>query len=201
MTREQQRKFKELQRTLSGMLKEKIKEYKFKKKDYMIWFCKDDLFYDLMIHVAVPDDGRCICSAVETLKPLWLDELLWDFLNMPDNKKEPYSLRAIGAFTVEGSQIYKECRELANWDVRELEQCVDAYLEHFSQTIRTGTTDDFYTYLEASPYHVELRRSLSLIHQGQHQEALAYLKDKGQGIFCNAGIWINEAMREYCKTQ
>ena len=93
------------------MLKEKIKEYKFKKKDYMIWFSKDDRFYDLMIHVAVPEDGRCICSAEETLKPLWLDELLWDFLNMPDNRKEPYSLRAIGAFTVKGSQIYQESRE------------------------------------------------------------------------------------------
>lgn len=167
----------------------------------MIWYCKDDLFYDLMIHVAVPEEDRCICSAEETVKPLWLDELLWDFLNMTDNKKEPLGLRAIGAFTVKGSQVYEEHRKLANWDVGELGQCVEMYLGHFAQTIRTGTADDFYTYLETSPYHADLRRSLALIHQGRRQEALAFLTDKGKGIFCNAGIWIHEAMREYCSDQ
>lgn len=38
MTREEQRKLKELKKALPNILKEKLKRYKFKKKDYMIWY-------------------------------------------------------------------------------------------------------------------------------------------------------------------
>jgi len=38
----------------------------------------------------------------------------------------------------------------------------------------------------------------ALMGQGKREEAFAYLQDKGRGVFCNGGIWINEAMREYC---
>jgi len=58
--------------------------------------------------------------------------------------------------------------------------------------------NDFYAYAETSAYHADLRITLSLIHQGKREEAFAYLQDKGRGVFCNGGIWINEAMREYC---
>lgn len=201
MTREQQRKLRELNKMLPNILKEKIKKYKLKKKDYMIWFQKEDKFFTCFIKVGFTTDGRFICNTNEEIKPLWIDDLLWDFLKMPNNKKEPFSLRAIGAFTVSGVEIYQSCDELPNGNLQELEKYVEEYLKHFYQTIQIVELDAFYKNLSYSPYHEELRISLTLIHQKKYKEALEYLCDKGEGRFCNGDIWINNAIREFCESK
>ena len=165
MTREQQRKLRELNKNLPKLLKDKIKKYKFKKIDYMLWFQKEDMFLTCFINVGFSTDGRFICRTQESIKPLWIDDLLWDFLNMPNNKKEPLSLRAIGAFSVRGVHIYERSNELTNGSLQELEEYVEEYLEHFYQTIQTIQLDSFYEGISNSSYHEELRISLTLIHQ------------------------------------
>ena len=107
MTKEERQKYKELTKALPKILKDKIKKYKFKKKDFMIWYNKKELFFDLLIDVKVKSDDKCYCTAVETIKPLWLDDLLWDLLKMETNKKEQLSLRTIGAFTFSGAEFFK----------------------------------------------------------------------------------------------
>ncbi len=199
MKRELQKKKNELEKALSKMLKEKIKAYKFKKKDYMIWFNKGDLFFDLQIDVGVTADERCLCNTVETIKPLWLDELLWDFLEMESNKEQPMSLRSIGAFTVHGSELYSDSYELENWDVAELEACVDKYLEHFKNTIDNADINTYLDNIKTNPYHLELREALTLVHNEQYLEAYNYLKDKSKGRFKNGDIHINDSIREHCK--
>ena len=44
LTKEFEQKYKELRKALPEILKDKIKKYKFKKKDYMIWFSKKIYF-------------------------------------------------------------------------------------------------------------------------------------------------------------
>lgn len=198
MTREEQRKLKELKKALPGFLKEKRKNYKFKKKDYMIWYNYQEMFFDLLINVGVMPDGRCFCSAIETLKPLWLDDLLWDFLKMRNNKEEPLSLRAIGAFTVYGSEIYKGSCELKNWEIFELEKCVDTYLEHFYQSIQSVTMDDFISNIENTMYHKELREALTFIYNHKYIEAYNCLNET-DGVFINGEISINKEIRMFCR--
>lgn len=120
MTKEERQKYKELTKVLPKMLKDKIKKYKFKKKDFMIWYSTKELFFDLLIGVKVKSDDKCYCTAIETIKPLWLDDLLWDLLKMETNKKEPLSLRTIGAFTVSGAELFKNETELKEWTISEL---------------------------------------------------------------------------------
>lgn len=48
MTKEERQKYKELTKVLPKMLKDKIKKYKFKKKDFMIWYSTKELFFDLL---------------------------------------------------------------------------------------------------------------------------------------------------------
>ena len=43
------------------------------------------------------------------------------------------------------------------------------------------TIDDFYAHISDQPYHEELRVSLSMTYNAQYQEAIEYLKDKGEG--------------------
>lgn len=119
MTKEERQKYKELTKVLPKMLKDKIKKYKFKKKDFMIWYSTKELFFDLLIGVKVKSDDKCYCTAIETIKPLWLDDLLWDLLKMETNKKEPLSLRTIGAFTVSGAELFKNETELKEWTISE----------------------------------------------------------------------------------
>lgn len=200
MTKEERQKYKELTKALPKMLKDKIKKYKFKKKDFMIWYSKKELFFDLLINAKVKSDDKCYCTAIETIKPLWLDDLLWDLLKMETNKEEPLSLRAVGAFTVSGAELFKNETELKEWKISELEEIVDNYLAHFYKTIQSSSICDFYNNCYNSIYHVELRKAL-LIHEHKYQDALDYLKDKGEGIFKNGDVAINNAIREYCINQ
>lgn len=198
MTREQQKKLRELKRALPKIIQTEIKKYKLKKKDFMVWGSKEELFFDMMIDVR-ERDGYCYCASMERLKPLWIDELLWDLLGMPENKNEAVSLRAIGAFTVFGSEIYEMETELVSWEIEELEKCVIAYVEHFYRDLQSFGIENFYECMDVTPYHQELRKALSLVHDKKYQEALDYLQACGRGVFCNKGIWINEAITEYCE--
>lgn len=77
MTREQQRKLKELKIEENLLHKTLVKEYKLKKRDYMIWKVKDGLFFDMYSSVLEQDD-ICKCRVKAKVKPLWADDLLWD---------------------------------------------------------------------------------------------------------------------------
>lgn len=200
MTREQQKKLRELKRALPKIIQTEIKKYKLKKKDFMVWGSKEELFFDMIIDIR-ERDGHCYCASVERLKPLWIDNLLWDLLGMPENKNEAVSLRAVGAFTVYGSEIYEMETELVSWEIEELEKCVIVYVEHFYRDIQSFGIENFYECMDVTPYHQELRKALSLVHDRKYQEALDYLRTCGRGVFCNKGIWINEAIIDYCKSK
>ena len=198
MTREQQKKLRELKKVLPKIIQVEIKKYKLKKKDFMVWFQKLELFFSLNISIC-ERDGHCYCTSIERIKPLWIDDILWDVLGMPENKNEPVSLRAIGAFTVYGSEIYNNEAELVTWEMEELEKCVIQYIEHFYQSIQTCGIEKFYECMNASAYHQELRKALTLIYEKKYEEVINYLKTQGRGSFCNKGIWVNDGMKEYCQ--
>lgn len=201
MTREEQRKLRELKKALPKLVKEKAKKYKFKKRDYMLWFNKNDLFFSSHIFVCETIDGGCGCGCNIEIKPLWLDDILWECLNMEENKKEPMSLRSIGAFTVSGSKICSIFHKMEKWSVEELELLVEQYLEKFYEIIQTRTIEDFYSNLRNESYHEELRVALTFVHDEKYQEALDYLSTRGKGRFCNADLWVNDGIRAYCKSK
>lgn len=200
MTREEQKKLRELKNALPKMIQSEMKRYKLKKKDFMVWFQKKELFFSLMIDVR-ERNGHCYCSSEERIKPMWLDDLLWDILDMPENKNEPVSLRAIGAFAVFGSQIYEAEEELMSREPKELEKYVIQYLEHFYQNIQLCEIEKFYECMHVSSYQQELRKGLSLIYNGEYQNAIDYLETCGKGSLCNKGIWCNVAMIDYSKNK
>lgn len=201
MTREEQKKLRELNKVLPKMLQNKIKKYEFKKRDYVIWCIKDNLFFTLNLHIGVPDDGKCYCWTSESIKPLWLDDLFWEIFQMESNKSEPLSLRAIGAFTIRGSQVFEDKTELVEWSIDELDKYIDGCLEHFYTSVQVCTVDDFYSNLDIAGYHGELRNALSLIHNKKYQQALECVDSCESGRFINGNLNINDAMITYCKSK
>lgn len=201
MTREQRKQFKELNTGLSRLLKEKAKTYGCKKKDYMMWSAKGDLYFSLLIDIR-EKDGHCYCLSEERIKPLWLDDLFWDIMDMPENKKEPLSLRSVGAFALYGMMLSEQKQELPDWSMKELKSCVISYLEQFQSTMNQSNLDSYDSILDATAYQGEIQVILQMIHKQEYQDALAHLQrmeDGGQ--FQNHGIWFQEYAERYCKNR
>ncbi len=199
MTREQQKKLKELNRALPSILKNNVKVYGIKKKDYMIWGTKNELYFSLLINVR-EREGHCYCTSVELVKPLWLDELFWDIIDMPENKSEPLSLRCIGAFVLQGMQFYECEQELLQWSVGELEQCVISYMEHFANTINTSNLETYDSVFDISAYQGEEQEIMRFIHRKEYQKALEQIQlMEDGGHFQNKGIWFREYAKKYCE--
>ena len=199
MTREQQRKCKELNKCLPKILKNSVKSYGLKKKDYMVWSSKKEMYFSLLIDIR-ERDGHCYCTSLETIKPLWMDDLFWDVMDMPENKSEPLSLRCIGAFAIYGMVFAESEQELPEWSTEELENCVTAYLEHFHQTVQSCDLESYYSLLDVTAYQGDVQEILGLMHRQEYQKALECVRSmEGDGGFQNKGIWFREYVERYCE--
>ena len=197
MKREQQKQLKQLKTALPKIIKELAGKKKLKKKDFMLYGTNEDMFFDCQIFVSVNDNDECICSTTENMKPLWMDDLLWELLDMKENSKEPLSLRAIGAFTVSGAEIYEKATVLAEWTEEELTSIVEEYVDHFCNSI---SATDFSVFEEklSNGYHHELREALYHINNKDYHKALEIVGEESSGPFSNGSINIFDAIREYC---
>ncbi len=190
MTREQQKKLRQLKQYLPKIIQDNQKPYKLKKKDYMVWYKKEDVYFSLLIYVTELD-GHCYCSSRETIKPMWIDELFWDIMDMPENRLEPLSLRCIGAFSVYGMEAFADKQELSEWSTEELEKCVAEYMHHFSDTIQNNNIADYYSLFDPSAYQADIQKILILIHNCEYEKALESIRSiQGGGHFSNKGIWF-----------
>lgn len=120
-----------------------VKEYKLKKKDYMIYNVKDNMIYGLFVdaYIRETDLKPTINSYIE-YKPLWIDNLLWDILDMESNKNESDSLRVTGAFTVRGMTYSDDTIEFdGNMDT--LEKLIDDLFKKFENTISKLTNEKY----------------------------------------------------------
>lgn len=197
MTREQQRMLRELKAALPKLIKEESSKYKIKKIDYMLYFVKNDLFFDCHIYVSAKDNA-CYCSIREQIKPLWLDDIHWKLLGMESNSQQPVSLRAVGAFAIFGVNLYEDGTEIKSWSIDELKEVVARYVDHFRKSIEEGTLDDFVNGLNDDNSLTSLRKAIYYIHKERYQEALDTIGEES-GTFINGNNDINESIRRYCK--
>lgn len=201
MTWEQQRKLKELRQALPQMLKDNAKIFQLKKKDYMLWSVNHDIYGSLLIDVR-EQDGHCYCISQATIKPLWMDELLWDIMDMAENKAQPLSQRCIGAFAIHGMKVSEAKQELLAWEKEELEQVAAQVMKHFSNTIKCSTCETYRTLLDPAGYQGEVQQVLTMIHDGREQEALTALDKMQHGeCFVNQGMSFRERAIQYCKNR
>lgn len=198
MTREQQRQLKELNTQLSRIIKELCAQYKIKKKDGSLFYKKENMFYKAIISITTPSDDVWYCETEELIKPLYLDDILWELLDMESNINEADSLRAVGAFALHGVRIYKNRIILKSRTIDELREILESYVKHFADGINDATIDDFINNIDVNSYHGVEMKSIYLIHEGCYREALDTVGNK-RGCFNNKGIDINDAIREYCR--
>jgi len=200
MTREQQRMLRELNAALPKLVKEEASKYKIKKRDYMLYFVKGELFFDCHISVSAINN-TCLCSVTEKIKPLWLDDIHWKFLGMESNSKQPVSLRAVGAFALFGVTVFEKRTELKNWSLDELKETIAEYVAHFHKSIEEGTIDDFVNGLDDGNSSNDLKKAIYYIHEERYREALDAIGKEQKFNYINGCIDVKDSIRKFLKEQ
>ncbi|MDL2211256.1 hypothetical protein LJB88_00045 [Erysipelotrichaceae bacterium OttesenSCG-928-M19] len=195
---------KEIYNDLKKRIKSSIKETNFKFRDYLIYFVEDDYIYYSMLYITVKEKGYEILTTVDA-KPFEIDNIFWEIFNMPENKDEPASLRAIGAFTIlplEIGEFKLFCDDIsADYSVEMLEGIKDIIIKF--NTRYENDNDAFYKLVDNENYiDRDLVKMLYLIKQEKYQEALdivtVLLDNYEYGKFRDDKKSINEYIRDYC---
>ena len=117
-----------------------------------------------------------------TVKPLYADDLWWDIWGATENKKEPLSLRGIGAYTLSG-------QVLASYEIKNTTD--KSKLENQFEQLFNGATAEITKFIADNPdadtfYPDESKMDhdpdrllylMALIHNGKEEEALSIIKE------------------------
>jgi hypothetical protein len=82
----------------------RLKKTKWKKSRCALVNQSDAFYQDLCISV---HRNSSVTTAEFRIKPMALDPILWDILNIPENRDKPLSFRTWGAFTCFGLPVYE----------------------------------------------------------------------------------------------
>lgn len=169
MTREQQKRNKELKKQLEISAKANYKNHNLKKKDYMFYIVRDKMIYMMMFWMIADKVKMCFHA-----KPFWVDDVLWDILDMSSNKQEPVSLRSVGAFTIR-SMISETESTISSID--EIENLVNDGFTKFVAFSNNFTEKDFLDNYSQISYQQDMIGIIIMIRKGQYDEALKLLEE------------------------
>lgn len=140
---------------------------------------------------------------------MMMDDLFWEVFDMEGNKKEPLSLRAVGAFTFDALPVYKTFTIVSDYEevfpyldeeIKKINRLIDELIPTFH------TLDDFYEYSKTiekpSLYDRDLSFMLLSIYKGEYRQArelaetnIAHHK---RGHFAQGSKYIYDYVVDYC---
>ncbi len=85
-------------------LSPRLKKSKWKKSSCTLFTQTGDFYQDVFISV---HRNASLTTAELRFKPMALDPILWDILDIPENRNKPLSFRTWGAFTCSGLPIFE----------------------------------------------------------------------------------------------
>ncbi|WP_449160041.1 hypothetical protein [Streptococcus sp.] len=205
---------KELKKELKKVQGKVAKKLQLKSRDWAYFKKAGNYFIIHRIGIGF-QTGSFAMNVKTQVKPYIIDDFFWEVFDMASNSQEPMSLRAVGAFTVEGlslpDKVAKEDWTMENLDLEKVETKVfkvlsEAHEEALKLITSFSDLEDFYAYtVENGPSLVgyDLIGMLLMIHRDQYAEALrmaeGLIAKRKFGGFQNKGKWINEYIVDYCK--
>lgn len=189
MTREEQKKYTEMSRYLEARAKETFPKYPLKKKDFVFYLVKNSMFYSTMLSMHQDCLQACFCA-----KPFWLDDILWDILEMENNRTAPVSLRGIGAFTIQ-SQIREH-----SYSVKapaQIDEIVDRTFKEVVELSENFREADFLAEYGNIRYQQDVIEVIVSIHHGEYEKALDLCRKKQIGYFGDVDKGFSELASEY----
>lgn len=123
------------------------------------------------------------------------DDIFWEIMNMPENSKEPCSLRAVGAFAAPSVTIKKGEAELtedfkaqAEFLVSLVDECSDSFLKH--------NDIDEYVINCSDILDINILKCLAYLHMNKKDEARMIaekaLSEGDKGRFSSGGKYFFE---------
>lgn len=170
MTREEQKKYKEIKKYLEEKIRVVAKGYGLKKKDYIFYTTKSKMFYSILLHMV---ENRLSVSFYA--KPFWLDDILWDILGDSENKKQPVSLRGIGAYTI-NALIKKSCVEIN--ELESIDKIVESVFGDFQNFVDTFEEKSFLEKVHNITYQKDVIATILLIQNKEYEKAQTFVNEK-----------------------
>lgn len=204
MTREEKKAVTALRKSLPALVRPLIKPYRYKSVGGMIWTVQGDILFTLSPWVAVPlGEDRARFRASCGAKPLFADDLLWDILGFEENKSQPMSLRVNGAFALPEVPAYEERQYLESLEQEAVSALIQGELERFSQFLAglAGREMTWFRDWEAKQERyarMEVMRLMLMLHDGNRDEALAYVAEHKVSDFIVGRKTVGELIGEYC---
>lgn len=164
---------KEYRKIIADARRSVSRKYGFRQSFYINFKVDGGYFFCLSF---LTDEARL------TVKPLYADDLWWDIWGATENKKEPLSLRGIGAYTLSGQVLASY--EIANTtDEGELTNTFNKIFQDANTEItrflaENPDADIFYPDESKMDHDPDrLLYLMALIHNGKEEIALGIIKD------------------------
>lgn len=162
------------------------KEKGYKIKAQSIFFTQNNAF--IVCNFVIVDHKKIVYRI--SIKDYAYDDIFWNIMQMPDNSKEPQSLRANGAFKAPSVLLKKGEMEFSNEYLYQAVRLVNL-IEHCSNDFLENNNIDDYVIKSNEVMDIEILKCLAYIHMGNVSDAIAYSKnciDNGEvGRFENEG--------------
>jgi len=202
MTREEQRRFKELGKSLSEAKKVLSKKYGFSSSHSYVFRFVGEFVYWSSCYV---EQNMLNIAGHIYVKSLKLNEVFWDVFEIPENRKQPKSFHVWGAFT---SPFFVLPEQFAvDIGAGNVASAYESYLHQANLTIdnyaeKLKTVSDIMPLFENNPYH-QLNIVLAKIYEGQYQTALSMIEKSiangEHGGFSCGDRSIYDYAKAYCE--
>ena len=164
---------KEYRKIIADARRSVSRKYGFRQSSYINFKVEGGYFFCLFF---LTGEARL------TVKPLYAYDLWWDIWGATENKKEPLSLRGIGAYTLSG-------QVLASYEIKNTTD--KSKLENQFEQLFNGATAEITKFIADNPdadtfYPDESKMDhdpdrllylMALIHNGKEEEALSIIKE------------------------
>jgi len=184
MNKEQERALKLLNKNCELLLKQYAKQHHLKKKVDCLWTERSGMICILVLYVSMEKDEPYL-DMQTFIKPVWLDEMFWDIMEMPQYKQEPLSAHVVGAFTVHGVLTAKAEHIVPAFSASELERLISAETESFEVRLPEFTEEAYFEKVDsgATMRHGDMMRVLNAIHREDYKRARALLTKRSLSAF------------------
>lgn len=210
MKREDRVIHKQMKKEIYQSLRKHAREFGCKVKGINLFFVYKNIFIKGLTGFTILNEKNHFFISYYA-KPMILDEIFWELMDMPNNAKMPLSFRSNGAFTAPVFYLKEERFENVPVDI-DIDEFVVGIIKNFSEEIKIIIDDildkhgSFEEFVIASPStnsSDRLKTVLCNLSLGRYKGALKLVGvdlEKGDpGDFINCDVGINERIYHYCQ--
>lgn len=202
MKRQEMAKLREYKAAVNKLLPKMASRYKLKKLSNNLWTVKNELFFSEIFDVCFNENtGNFTLSCPEYIKPMWIDELLWNVMEMEGALKAPVSLRCNGAFAFHDGVKISRSRIITGMTLEEMEGELDKIAADYTEHTNVYQLKDFYEDMNRAEYNKELYELLLLIHKEEYEGAIEFAGNMKWEYFGKGNMSLPDYAAAFCRSK